>query len=171
MIVASLAVCALLLTTLGVLTHLALQDSKQLVDVKREVASLDKRITAINAEQASLDADLKKPENSSVLERSVFLNTLLQRKAISWNQIFTDLEKTIPYNVKIVRIHPAVDPQDHVTLEMIVAAESFVPVIQMLKALQESPLFGTAIPRGSTPATATDPLVKYTLSVPYAQKL
>jgi type IV pilus assembly protein PilN len=171
MVVASLAVSAMLVATLGVLIHLALQDSRQLADVRHEVNGLNQQIRNITAELAKFDAVVKRPENASVMERSVFLNTLLARKGISWNQIFTDLEKTIPYNVKIVRIHPTIDSQDHVMLEMVVAAESPVPVIQMFKALAESPLFGTAESGGYQPPTQSDPLFRQVLSVPYAQRL
>ena len=62
-------------------------------------------------EQAELDAVLRKPENAEVLERSVFLNTLLLRKGISWTRILADLEKTMPHNVRIIQIHPSVDAE------------------------------------------------------------
>ena len=42
-----------------------------------DVARLNRQIRAATAEQAQLDAVLRKPENAEVLERSVFLNTLL----------------------------------------------------------------------------------------------
>jgi len=171
MIVGSLAVSALLIGTLVLLTQLALQDRRQLADVRKQVAALDQRIRAVNVEQAQLDSVVKKPENASVIEQSVFLNSLLRRKGLSWNRIFTDLEKTIPYNVKIVRIHPTVDDQDHVILEMVVAAESFKAIVDLLRALGESPLFGTAQLQSNAPATASDPLFRANLSVPYAQNL
>ena len=66
---------------------------------------LKQQVQAVTDQQAKLNAVIHKPQNETVLERSVFLNTLLLRKGISWNQIFTDLEKTIPYNVKLIA-HP-----------------------------------------------------------------
>jgi Tfp pilus assembly protein PilN len=171
MIVGSLAVSALLIATLVLLTQLALQDRRQLADVRKQVAGLDQRIRTVNVDQAKLDSVVKKPENASVIEQSVFLNSLLRRKGLSWNRIFTDLEKTIPYNVKIVRIHPTVDDQDHVILEMVVAAESAKGIADMLRALEESPLFGTLVSQSQAPANASDPLYRMTVSVPYAQKL
>ena len=171
MMVASLVVCMLLVVTLGLLAKLATQDSRQIADVQREVKNLHQQINDLNAEQAKLDAVVKKPENASVLERSVFINTLLRRKGISWNQIFTDLEKTIPYNVKIVRVHPTIDAQGRVMLDMVVAAASPNEVIEMFKSLAGSPLFGVAEPRGSAPPTQAEPLFRETLVVPYAQKL
>ena len=90
------------------LINLAIED-QQLADVRHEVAPLNEQVRTVTDQQAKLDAVIRKPENETVLERSVFINTLLLRKGISWNQIFTDLEKTIPYNVKLVRIRPTMD--------------------------------------------------------------
>jgi type IV pilus assembly protein PilN len=171
MVVASLLVCMLLVVTLGLLANLALQDRRQIADVQREVKNLHQQINDLNAEQAKLDAVVKKPENASVLERSVFINTLLRRKGISWNRIFTDLEKTIPYNVKIVRVHPTIDNQGRVMLDMVVAAASPLEVVKMFHSLAESPLFGVAEGKSSQPPTQAEPLFREALLVPYAQKL
>ena len=109
MLVASVAVSLLLVVTLGALVSLIMADRAQVADVRRDIARLNRRIRQAQAEQARLAAVLTKPENAEVLERSVFINTLLYRKGISWTRIFSDLEKTVPYNVKIVQIRPTLD--------------------------------------------------------------
>jgi len=38
------------------------------------------------------------------MERSLFLNALIDRKAISWTKLFADLEKVVPYNVRLVSV-------------------------------------------------------------------
>jgi type IV pilus assembly protein PilN len=171
MLVASLLVCALLVVSLGLLANLARQDSRQIADVQREVKSLHQQVNDMNAQQAKLDAVVRKPENASVLERSVFINTLLRRKGISWNQIFTDLEKTVPYNVKVVRVHPTIDSQGRVMLDMVVASASPVEMIELFRSFEKSPLFGVVERRGGQPATQAEPLYRENLLVPYAQKL
>lgn len=171
MVVASSLVAVLLVATLGVLINLALEDNKQLADVRHEVAALKEQVRKASDQQAQLNTVIRKPENETVLERSVFINTLLLRKGISWDQIFTDLEKTIPYNVKLVRIRPTVDDQGRVTLDMILAAESSGPAVGALKAFQENPLFGAVEWKTITPPSQTEPLYRLALNVTYAQKL
>jgi len=61
---------------------------------------------------------LRRPENAEVLERSVFLNALLYRKGISWTRIFADLEKIVPWNVKVLAIRPSVNSENQVMLDM-----------------------------------------------------
>jgi type IV pilus assembly protein PilN len=106
-----------------------------------------------------------------VLERSLFLNALLFRKGISWTRIFADLEQTLPHNVRLISIRPFVNAQNQITLEMNVGAESPEPIIALLKALEESPLFGSVYQHTSLPPSQSEPLYRYRVSVNYAQKL
>ena len=57
---------------------------------------MDTSVRAATAEQTRLDAILHKPENASMLERTLFINDLIFHKGISWSQLLADLEKTIP---------------------------------------------------------------------------
>ena len=171
LIVASVAVGILLLATLGTLISLALTDRTQLADTWRNIDQLNRQIRKTAAEQAALDAVLRQPDNAEVLERSVFLNALLYRKGISWTRIFADLEKTLPHTVRIISIRPFVNAQNQITLDMNVGSENPEPVIDLLKALETSPLFGAAYLHSSLPPSQTEPLYRYRVSVNYAQKL
>ena len=166
----SLAVSVLLLGTLGVLVSLALADNAQLADVRHRIDRLNGQIRGVSTEQAKLDSVLRQPQNSAVLERSVFLNDLLRRKGISWTRIFADLEKALPYNVRVLQIRPMVDGQNHVLLEMQVAAQSYEPVIEMLKTLSQPP-FANPQPSSEQAPSQSEPLYRYRVSVEYAQKL
>lgn len=171
LLVASLAVSLLLAGTLGVLISLANADNKQLADVKREVNRLEAQIRQVTAKQTRLDAVMRQPQNAEVLERSVFINSLLIRKGISWTRILSDMEKVLPYNVRIIQIHPTLNAANQVLLDMTVGSETQPPVIQFLQALEQSPLFGSVLDHSALPPTQAEPIYKYHVSVIYAQKL
>lgn len=171
MLVASIAVSVLLGGTLAILISLARADNTQLADVRHEVSRLNDRIRRATAEQTQLDTVLRKPQNAEVLEQSVFLNTLLLRKGISWTRIFADLEKVVPYNVRVIQIRPSVNAQDQVSLDMMVGADSMAPVIDLFKALQESSLFSYSDVKILQPPTQADNFFRCRVSVDYAQKL
>jgi hypothetical protein len=166
----SIAVSLLLTVTLGVLITLAMADDRQMADTRAEIANLNAALRTLNAEQAQLDAVLRKPENAEVLERSAFLNELLARKGISWTRIFADLEKALPHNVRIIQIHPLVDARNRVMLDMQVGSESPEPVIKMFQTMAQAPFGKPEIKLQQTP-TQAEPLFRYRLSVEYAQKL
>lgn len=170
-LVGSIAVCVLLVGTLGLLISLVLMDRAQVADVRVDVAQLNKSLQRVNSEQTSLDAMLRRPENAEVLERTVFLNELLYRKGISWTKILSDLGQTLPPDVRIITIRPFVNKQNKVTVEMQVGAEQPASVIEFMKALESSPLFeSVSVPNRLAPSQA-DPLYRARLTVNYAQKL
>jgi Tfp pilus assembly protein PilN len=172
MLVASIAVSLLLVATLGALVSLILTDRAQMADVRHDIDRLTREIRRQSAEESRLAAVLNQSENAEVLERSMFLNTLLYRKGISWTKIFADLETVVPYNVKIAQIRPTVNSQNQVVLDMLVASEAPAPATAFMKAMENSPLFGSVeIHNQMTPNPPGEPLWRYRLTVNYAQKL
>jgi type IV pilus assembly protein PilN len=172
LIVAS-AVCSVLLAgLLSVVVFLIVADRNRLGESRGDLDRLSTEARQIGAEQARLDATLREPANAFVLERSVLLNTLVDRKSVSWTKIFADLEVVMPANVRLIQVRlPQIDSQNQVLLDMIVGAQEPGPVINFLKKLQESPRFGPATVHNSLPPTDNDPLYRYRVSVNYAQKL
>lgn len=171
MVVASLAVSALLLTTLGILSYLAMLDNAQLKDLRRDLAQLNTRIAASTSEQVKLEAILHKPENASVLERTVFINDLLLHKGISWSQILEDLEKTVPRDVKLLMLHPTVNNNNQVQLDMMVGSNSPEALVGVLKSLETSPMFGEVYDHTQSFPTQSEPLHRMRITVNYAHKL
>ena len=98
---------------------------------------------------------------------------LAEEKApqMKFASIFADLEKTIPYNVKVVQIHPSLDSQNQVMLDMTLAAGEQTALFDLLKALAGSDRFGDAIPQQIEPPKQSEPLYRFHLRTPYAQKL
>ncbi len=171
MIVASAVVSGLLVITLGILISLARTDSLQQADVRRDIDRLNTQIRKATLEQSQLDAVLRKPENAEVLEQSVFLNALLVRKGISWTKIFADLETVVPYNARIIQIRPSVSARDQVSLDMMLGAESQGPLVDLVKAMQSSPVFSNVEPKTIQPPTQSENFYRFRVNVDYAQKL
>jgi Tfp pilus assembly protein PilN len=161
----------LLLALLGMLISLNVGEQGRLKSTQAEIDVLNRKLRSVAAEQAKLDAVLRKPENAQVLDYSVLINSLLYRKGISWTRIFADLEKVMPYNVRLISIRPAVSAQNQIVLEMHVGAERTESLLQFLKKLESSELFTHASFSSSLPPSQTDPLYRLTVNVNYAQKL
>ncbi len=134
---------------------------------------VNRQLVSIRNEQAKLDASMRLPGNEVVLDRSVLINTLIRRKAISWTKIFEDLDTVTPHDVLLRPRHPphTVNAQGGLFLDMTVAAESPEPVIGFISHLEGSDVFGSTAVSGITPPSQTNPFYRYQLSVNYAQKL
>jgi len=171
-LLAGSAVAAVLLLVVLVVQVMAiLREREAAAEAREMLAGLNREITEVNQRVARLEGELRKPANAAVLERSAFLNVLLQRKGISWTRLFGDLEEVFPHNVRLVTIRPAVTAAGPVQLEMVVGAQTPEPVIQLLRQLEGSKVFSRTEVLSSAPPTQNDPLYRYRVSVNYAQQL
>lgn len=172
MLVASVAVGVLLVILLALQVTSIVSKRRQSADIHVTIDRLNAQLKTINTEQAKLTGTLRQPENAEALQRSMFLNQIIDRKAISWTKIFADLEKVLPYNVRVVSVRlPEVDSENQVLLDMQVGAKEVLPLIEVVKRLEASPQFGAATVQNQLPPSQTDPFYRLHLTVSYAQKL
>ncbi len=170
-LVAGVAFLVALTALLSFQIHLIFADRDALAESRAAVESVDRQVMALTAEQSRLEGQLRRSENAVVLDRSLFLNSLLVRKGVSWTMIFSDLEKVIPHNVRLMAIRPHLDPDNRIQLEMTVGAQSPEPVIEMLIKLEGSARFGPPSLGNSLPPTQSEPLHRFRIHVNYAQEL
>lgn len=170
-LVASAALALLLLVTLGLQINSILSERAAARESREALEQVERLLAALSREETGLQARLRRPENAAVFERSQFINLLLKRKGISWTRMFDDLEKVMPHNVRLIAVRPAVTMDNLVQLDMVVGAQAPEPVIDLLKRLESSELFGATALLSSQPPTQQDPLHRYRVSVNYAQKL
>jgi len=170
-LVASAAVGLLMVVSLVLLIGLAVADHQRSAATRRVIDRLDQQLARVAKEQARLDGVLRQPDNAEVLERSLFLNALLYRKGISWTKVFSDLEKVLPPNVRLINIRPQVVSESQVYLEMTLGSESLPPVIETLTRFESSEVFGATTLYSTVPPSQSEPLYRCRVSVNYAQKL
>ena len=172
MLVGSVACGVVLVALLGVLVFLILSERNRQTSTREAVAKLNTELRTVSQEQAKLDSTVRQPMNAEVLERSMLINSLIQRKSISWTKLYADIEGVKPDNVRLVQVRlPQINSRNEVTLDMEVAATSQAPVIEFLKHLQDSPLFGPTDLSRSSPPTQNEPSWRFRITVSYAQKL
>jgi Tfp pilus assembly protein PilN len=170
-LVASAAVGILMCISLFALIGLATTDRRSMDESRRVIARVQSQMAKINVAQAQLDAQMRLPQNSSVLNRSVLFNQLILRKGISWTRIFADLATVLPYNVRIASIRPQLNGKGELSLEMTVAAETEGPIFEFVGKLEGSDIFGDVSGTAQMQPTQNDPFVRYHLMVTYDQKL
>lgn len=167
------AVCAVLLAGLLVLQIFLIRGAEdQARDVKLGVRQLSQQLAGVSGERAKVDRTLRQSGNAEVFQRSILLNALVERKAISWTRIFADLEHVKPYNVRVIQIRlPKIHADQQVSLDMTVGMEDWVPSGVLIKNLEESPLFGPVLVQSWDPPGLNQKLYEYHLTVEYGQKL
>ncbi len=172
-IVVIAAICSVALLVLaGLQGYLIMGERERAAENREAVAKLSAQLAAITKQQTTADATLREPMNAAVLEQSVLLNALMERKSISWARLFADIEGVLHNNVRLIQGSlPQVNSHNEVTLDMEVGAQSPEGAAELTMRLQNSPLFGPATLLRSEPPTQQDPLYRYRLTVSYGQKL
>lgn len=170
-------IAGVLACTLAVLVILILHARAGAADLRRVIEAENRELYRHQHEEAQFSGVLGRPENADVFSTSVFLNELIARRAVSWTRVFGDLETVMPNNMRLLAIRlPQIPTEDasgtnHLQLDMSVGTDRPETVVELLKRLQQSNLFGAAAVVTQQPPTQNDPLYKYRVNVSYAQKL
>lgn len=175
---AALAViCAGLTCSFLLLIILILHERAQAADLRRGIEANRAELQHLRGEEARYSSFVSKPANADVFATSVLLNELIARRGVSWTRVFKDLATVMPDDVRLVGVRlPQVSAEkgtaiNRVQLDMMVGTDRPEAVIDLLRRLERSSLFGSAQVMTQTPPTQNDPLYKYRVTVAYAQKL
>ena len=171
MLIGSSLLAAIMIATLAMLISLDRIDRKHKIESAKQLVETQQQLALVMKDQSAVDRELRLPQNAAVLERSVLLNEMLLRKGISWTRIFSDLEKTLPINVRVIQIRPTVDSSNKIFLQMVVGADNASQLTAFLEKLETSDVFGATTVYNVVPPSQTDPMFRYNVSVRYAQKL
>ena len=107
----------------------------------RRISELRAQITRSDLEVSQARLFLDRTENRDTRDKSQILNELIARKAFSWTQVFTDLERIMPARLHVVGIRPELAPDNQLEVRMLVTGESRERALTLLKKMEQSPRF------------------------------
>ena len=108
---------------------------------QRRISELQAQIGQGDREISQAEAFLNRPENRDTRDKSLILNELIVRKAFSWTEVFSDLERIMPPRLHVVSIRPELTPDYQLELRMIVAGESRERALDLVRRMERSPRF------------------------------
>jgi len=159
---------AVALGALLLLAHAAYSSWQNQRQLRSETSALQSQIRDSEVEQQHLADYFRGPQAKRVLDRSAFLNSLIDERSFPWTRIFADLERTLPPGVRVVSISPRLE-KDRAEVTMQVGAQSGASEVQFLKAMETSHVFSGLVvkevtpPTGKGPGSPNDILIKLTV--------
>ena len=108
---------------------------------QRRIHDLQAQIAQGNSEIFRAEAFLNQGENHDTRDKSQLLNELIARKAFSWTQVFSDLERIMPPRLHVLSIHPEITQENQLELRLVVAGESRERALVLLRKMEQSPRF------------------------------
>ena len=108
---------------------------------QRRIHDLQAQLAQGDREIGQAEAFLNRPENRDTRDKSLILNDLIARKAFSWTEVFSDLERIMPPRLHVVSIRPELTPDNQLALRMVVAGESRERALELVRHMEQSPRF------------------------------
>ena len=146
---------AVALIALLLLAHAAYSSWRDQRQLRSESSALQAQIRASEVRQQQLAAYFSSPQTKRVLDRSAFLNSLIDERSFPWTRIFADLERTLPPGVRVVSISPRLE-KDRAEITMQVGAQSGASEVQFLKAMETSHVFSGVVVKEVSPPAGTE---------------
>ena len=132
-----MAVLALAAIALGVWLH-ALNARADAAEA--QMKQLRDQTAALQQERTRNEARMRQPQNSTVLDRSKFLNQVFASKSFSWTAVMMDLERVLPSGVQVTSIEPNITADGDVNIRLHVSGERD-QAIQLVRNLERSQRF------------------------------
>lgn len=105
-----------------------------------EIGHWQDQIRTDRLRRQQLSTYFHSPAAQTILDRSAFLNSLIDERSFPWTKIFMDLEQTLPPGVRVVSIAPKlVNGRAEVTLT--VGASTDESKVEFLQAIEKSNVF------------------------------
>jgi len=109
-------------------------------NVRADIGRIENEIRALEERQRQLAQYFDTSETRQVLDRSAFLNSLIEERTFPWPKIFEDLEQTLPGGVRIVSISPRLEG-GRALVKLTFAATDSDSTVKFLRALEASKQF------------------------------
>lgn len=151
-----LGLAGLIVLTIALL-YLAVASYRDWRVDNRKLQQMQAQINEYNRETTQAKAYLDQPQNRDIRDKSQFLNELIARKAFSWTQVFTDLERIMPPRLHVVAIRPELSQDNQMEIRMTVAGESRERALELVKRMEQSQRFRQAEVRSESTQSGKDP--------------
>jgi hypothetical protein len=130
----------LALIFLIVLTHQTYSTWRANSAIRADISRVEKEIQIEADRQADLGRYFELPEAKTVLDRSNFLNSLIEARTFPWPKIFEDLEKTLPPGVRVINIAPRLEG-GRAAIKITVGAMDDASKVEFLQKIESSKAF------------------------------
>jgi type IV pilus assembly protein PilN len=108
--------------------------------VRVDTARWEAQIRYDQQRHQALQTYFASPAAKRILDRSAFLNSLIDARSFPWTKIFTDLGQVLPAGVRVVSISPHLE-NGRAQLALKVSAATDSSKLQFLDAIQRSKAF------------------------------
>jgi hypothetical protein len=112
----------------------ASQSGQRIKQLQAEIADLQKK-------RAAAEAISNLPENHDINEQKNYWNRQINRRQLSWTQLFNDLQRIMPARAFLSSVHPEVTTDNRLKLTLIVMGDTHENGLELQKKMEKSERF------------------------------
>jgi hypothetical protein len=145
------AVLMVLLIGVAWINHSSSSESgKRIKATQEEIASLEK-------DRAAAERVSNLPENHDVMAQKNYWNRQINRRQLSWTQLFNDLQKIMPARAFLSSVHPEITPEKRLKLTLVIMGDTHSNGLELVQKMEKSERFrGGQIPQITGETTVKD---------------
>jgi hypothetical protein len=111
-----------------------------------DAAAAESDAARLRTQAARLHAQIDPKELEVVATAAREANAVIDQRAFSWTELFSQLEKTLPENVRITGVQPQVDRDGRFILEMQAQGRRVEDIDAFIEALEGTGTFRNVLP-------------------------
>ena len=110
------------------------QSGQRIRQLQADIADLQKK-------RAAAEAISNLPQNHDVNEQKNYWNRQINRRQLSWTQLFNDLQRIMPARAYLSSVHPEVTPDNRLKLSLVVMGDTHENGLELQKKMEKSERF------------------------------
>jgi Tfp pilus assembly protein PilN len=154
MVAATLACVSLTLTAISAAHYVRAKRAERVLTAR--LAPLEKHREKVLREVETINGELEKASWSQLATETAGLQKVLKQRQLSWTRLLGDLERVVPWDVRLVSIGPAVGPKGDVRLNLIGVSTGREAWLTLLARLFSDSRFSEPMPRSEEAPSATN---------------
>jgi hypothetical protein len=136
--IGSAAALLLLLIGLAAMNYSSSSKSGQRIKELRE------RIDSLQQQRAAAERISNLPENHDVNLQKNYWNRQINRRQLSWTQLFNDLQKIMPARAYVSSVHPEITLDNRLKLTLMIKGDTHDNGLELVKKMEKSSRFRSA---------------------------
>ena len=124
-----------------VLIGLAWRNFSNSSESGQRIKQLQAEIDGLQKQRAAAEAISNLPENHDVTEQKNYWNRQINRRQLSWTQLFNDLQRIMPARAFLSSVHPEVTPDNRLKLTLVVMGDTHENGLELQKKMEKSERF------------------------------
>src|SRR5712671_486747 len=110
------------------------KSSQRIKELQAEIADLQKQ-------RAAAEAISNLPENHEITTEKNYWNQQINRRQLSWTQLFNDLQRIMPARAFLSSVHPEITLDNRLKLTLVVMGDTHENGLELQKKMEKSERF------------------------------